>query len=63
MWQFGLAVGQGVGVLADLHPAAATLPFDVVTTPPCWGNGRRVAASFIEGKPSVAEGVRPTVGP
>lgn len=30
-WHFGLAVGQGVGALADLHPPAATLPYDVVT--------------------------------
>lgn len=33
VWHFDLSAGQGVGALADLHPAAADLPYDVVTIP------------------------------
>ena len=32
-WHFALAAGHGVALLADLHPEAAHLPFDVVTIP------------------------------
>jgi AcrR family transcriptional regulator len=32
-WHFSLAVGQGTAILADVHPEAATLPYDVVTIP------------------------------
>lgn len=32
-WHFSLATGQGVAALADLHPQAADLPYDVVTVP------------------------------
>ena len=32
-WHFGLAAGQGAGVLADLHPQPASLPFELVTVP------------------------------
>ena len=32
-WHFALAAGHGVTLLADLHPEAAHLPFDVVTIP------------------------------
>ena len=31
-WHFALSAGQGAALLADLHPHAASLPFDVVTT-------------------------------